>query len=106
MKKLIILLFFFFATNAFAYTECEMKPNRVWLNLVGDTVWICFEGGGCIYKSLNITIKERHLNSMYSSAMAAIAADKSFIVRYPEDGLNCINARTSRSDVLGFWFKK
>jgi hypothetical protein len=102
-----ILLLSLHGVLANAYTECQMSVDKVWLNLAGEKIWICFYGGGCIHKTLGNGVTERHLNSMYVSAMAAITASKALVVRYPENGYSCAQVHTvHRGDSSGFWLTK
>ncbi len=95
------------STQAFAWTECLLTPQRVWQRLDAPYVWVCFEGAKCIYKTQGGTVTEAHLNRMYSAAMAAITADKQLLVRYPEDNGDCsVLSNTNRNDILGFWYVK
>ena len=89
----------------FAYSECRLTPNKVWMNANGVSVWICFENSKCIYKSYSGEPNDSVLNRMYSSALTAIAAGKDFYVRFPESDANCqdVLANESRNDFVGYW---
>ena len=108
MKKWIAILgCCLFSCSALGYTECDVKPNKVWLNLSGNTVWICFEQAACIYKTQDSTVTEAHLDRMYSTALAAISRDSKLKIRYPDDNGTCSDlVATTRSDVQGLWFVK
>lgn len=105
--SLMLFLLIGFSSNSWAYTECSATPNRVWLNLGANSVWICFEGANCIYKTQDSVVTEAHLNRMYSTALAAISRDSQLVIRYPEDNGNCsLLLSTSRNDIQGIWFQK
>ncbi len=108
MKNIIVLaLLAFFPLSAFSFTECDLTPNKVFLNLSGNTVWICFDGARCINKTQNETVTEAHINRLYSTGMAAISAGKQLRVRYPQDGESCSDlTSTTKSDIHGLWFLK
>ena len=93
--------------NSYAFTECVMKPESTWLALDASAVWICFEKGNCIYKALGGIITERHLDGMYSTALAAITASKALRVRYTGTvDCNAFNSSTHTNLVEGMWYLK
>lgn len=113
--KNVFLVFFFLASlsssnSLFAATECLMTPDKVWMNGNGISVWVCFEGKNCIYKSYSDQESANHkvLDRMYSSGLSAIAANKDFYVRFPENGGDCQTILTdgSRQDFVGYWVFK
>jgi hypothetical protein len=107
MKGLIAALMLVISTNAFSFTDCEVIPVRVWLNLSGSSISICFEESGCVNKVQDDeTVTEAHLNRMYSTAMAAITADKALRIRYSEDGVCSDLTQLATDEILGLWFLK
>ncbi|WP_144407531.1 hypothetical protein [Gynuella sunshinyii] len=108
MKRVLLLLISILSVNTLAYTECSRSPNKVWLNLTGNSVWICFDTGNCVYKTVSGNFTEAHLDRMYATGMAAISAGKNLIIRYPEDNANCsdLTSTPSRDDIQGLWFTK
>jgi hypothetical protein len=108
MKSLITtLLLTAISLPAFSYTECELTPDKVWLDLSSNSVWVCFEGPACIYKTQSETVTEAHLDRFYSTALASISRGSMLRVRYPEDNANCDDlASQIRNDIQGLWFLK
>ncbi len=114
MKKTVFLFVAigssFLSNFAFAFTECLMTPDKVWMNGNGISVWICFENRNCIYKSYSNqeTVNHTLLDRMYSSGLSAIAANKDFYLRFPEDDGDCniILTNGSRDDFVGYWVFK
>lgn len=103
--NVLFVILFLFNASAHAYTECTVSPNKVWLNLTGDTIWICFSQAACIYKSsIDNGITERHLNSMYSAGLSAVTANKRLTVRYSQDDTCDTLTATSTNDIMGFWY--
>lgn len=108
MKRFVIcLISFLVSIDAFAYRECDLTPTRVWFTFATNRVWICFKNAGCIDKTQNENITPDHLNRMYSTAMAAILADKKLRVRYTDDTLSCATLSGYQTDAFeGFWLLK
>jgi hypothetical protein len=105
MGKLIFCgILLMLSQASFAYTECDLKPTKVWLNLTGVTVWICFEGAACIKKEQSSIVTESHIDRLYSTALAAISRQSNLKVRYNQDGACSDLSETTTSDFSGIWF--
>ena len=95
----------FICGSAFSYTQCELTPSTVWLNAYGDSAWICFENGACIYKTTP-GVSEKFLDRMITAGMTAITANKNLVVRYNDDNLVCSTVHGNTDKFSGFWYKK
>ena len=69
-KQIVLVLLLVMAAGAQAFTECDLSPNRVWVSNSGDTLWVCFDGGKCIYKTSG-ELSEKAIDRTLSMAMAA-----------------------------------
>lgn len=80
-----------------------MDVDKFWINANGSSVWICFEGQTCIYKT-NTQVSDTALNRLFSAASLAMSSDRFLYVRFPEDDGNCATIlNESRDDFMGFW---
>jgi len=105
IRLIFSILLLSFSTSIIAFTECPFELRQVWLGFDVRNVWVCFKGKDCIYKEKSSTVSDDQLNSMYSSAMAAITANKGWFVRFPEDNYDR-SLQSSRNDFTGFWYMK
>ena len=108
MKKSILILALLFVfvvpSSIFAFTECGVTANKVYIQLSGENqVWVCFNEGGCVYKT-GTQLTEAQLSSFYAMALTAKTTGKTLRVRYPEDDLVC-PATGHRNDIRGMWLE-
>lgn len=107
MRKLLnvfTVLIILMPIYAHAYTECDRPINLVWNSLSGsESVWVTFDDGGSAIFKAESQLTEGQMARFVSYALTAQASDRSLIVRYPEDGLQCPPVGAARNDAQGIW---
>ena len=100
MKKLILgIALIFISSSSFAYKECAVKTNRLYIGDNGS-LWMTFVGGG----AANMRNSDVDFKDTYSMLLAAQIADKNVVVRFSDTNAQC-NTGT-RSDIQGVWLHR
>lgn len=96
LSKIVGVMMLFLSSNAYAYKECQVKTDRIY---VGDNgyLWISFKNGG----ATNIQQNNVDFKNIYSMVLAAHLANKEIIVRFASDTAICNSG--IRTDLQGVW---
>lgn len=104
LKGVLIVFMLLFSLGAHAVTECTEKITHYFvgtseLNESVAHLWVNFQGGG----SASVRSESAAFDSILSTVMMSIAADKQIRVRYVEDNVDC---KQHHADWVGVWLFK